>query len=124
MSSCLRYQSPTHLNAALVESFWITFLWLQDYYTRSSFPQKYLENPVYDQFDRNQLLTALSTPRYSWACYQRAETMYQQIIRDPSTSEQAEQAVFMHEDVVNLLKVYWTKPADKACVVLTLTKRS
>ncbi|GFS81004.1 XRN_N domain-containing protein [Nephila pilipes] len=124
MSSCLRYQSPTHLNAALVESFWITFLWLQDYYTCTSFPQKYLENPVYDQFDRNQLLTALSTPRYSWACYQRAETIYQQIIRNPSTSEQAEQAVFMHEDVVNLLKVYWTKPADKACVVLTLTKRS
>ncbi|GFY01363.1 XRN_N domain-containing protein [Trichonephila clavipes] len=124
VSKCLRYKSPSHLDASLVEGFWITFLWLRDYYTRSSFPQKYLENSIYDQFDRNMLLTALSTPRYSWSCYQRAETTYRNMIREPVSSEQAERAVFMHEDVVNLLKVYWTIPTDKACVVLKLTKRS
>ncbi|GBN13125.1 hypothetical protein AVEN_257704-1 [Araneus ventricosus] len=72
MSKNLRFQKMAHLDSSLVESFWIVFFWLKDYYTQSEFPQKYIENPIYDTFDRNQLLTALTSPQFPFRCYERA----------------------------------------------------
>ncbi|GBN26079.1 hypothetical protein AVEN_149385-1 [Araneus ventricosus] len=124
MSKNLRFQKLAHLDGSLVESFWIVFFWLKDYYTQSEFPQKYIENPIYDAFDRNQLLTALTSPQFSFRCYERARIAYQTMRRDPVSMEEAEKAVFMEEDVVKILKPYWVAPNDKACVVLKIKNQS
>ena len=124
MGSAIRFQRVTHLDTLLVESFWITYFWLRDYYTQTTFPQKYLENPIYDAFDRNQLLTALSDVDVSRACFDRARRAYDQVTREPVTAQQATYAVFVHDDVLSQLSSYWVPPTDAACVVLHLTKKS
>lgn len=120
MNKHLRWEKVTHLDSDLVDSFWITFLWLQDYYTQSHFPQKYIHNTVYDRFDRNMLLTALSMPEISRKCYERAKTIYGKTRTSPVSSEQAIEAVFT--DDYDSLKAYWLTPTDKACVSLRLVK--
>ncbi|GBN19738.1 hypothetical protein AVEN_261810-1 [Araneus ventricosus] len=124
MNKHLRFHVLAHLDGTLVEAFWLVYFWLGDYYTRSEFPQKYMDNPIYDAFDRNQLLTALTSLPFSLRCYERARDKYENVTRDPATAEEAEKAVFMEEDVVATLKSYWVKPDDKACVVLKLRNRS
>ncbi|KAG8172614.1 hypothetical protein JTE90_007707 [Oedothorax gibbosus] len=112
------------MDKLLGESFWITFLWLYDYYTQTMFPQKYLENPVYQAFDRNQLLTALSDPDISLPCYERAKKAYDCATTALMTTKQAEYAVFGHDDILDQLKSYWVPQSSKACDVLHLTKKS
>lgn len=124
MAKHLRFHTLAHLDGSLVESFWIVFFWLKDYYTQSEFPQKHIENPIYDLFDRNQLLTALTSPQFSLRCYERARIQYESMRRDPASVEEAEKAVFVEEDVVTLLKPYWLKPDDGVCVVLKIRNRS
>lgn len=124
MKKHLCFHTLAHLDGSLVEAFWVVFFWLKDYYTLSEFPQKHIENPIYDVFDRNQLLTALTSPQFSLRCYERASIQYESMKRDPASLEETEKAVFMEEDVVKILKPYWVKPDDKACVVLTIRNRS
>ncbi|KAG8175187.1 hypothetical protein JTE90_022610 [Oedothorax gibbosus] len=120
----IRFQRVTHMDNLLVESFWITFLWLYDYYTQTMFPQKYLENPVHQAFDRNQLLTALSDPDISLPCYERAKKAYDCATTALTTTKQAEYAVFGHDDILDQLKSYWVPQSSEACDVLHLTKKS
>ncbi|KAG8173828.1 hypothetical protein JTE90_016317 [Oedothorax gibbosus] len=124
MSHCIRFQRVTHLDTLLLESFWITYFWIRDYYTQTTFPQKYLENPIYDSFDRNQLLTALSDAEISLVCFENARRAYDQVTREPTTRKQAEYAVFVHDDILNQLSLYWVPPTNAACTVLHLTKKS
>lgn len=118
----LRFQMVTCIDASLVDAFWITFLWLKDYYTRHSFPQKYIENTLFDQFDRNALLSALTLPEYSTTSFKRATTLYGQTVTTPTNVDQAIQSVFQYDACLNLLKPYWVKPADRLCTVIDLKK--
>lgn len=124
MDKFIRYQSVTHMDTLLVESFWITYFWLKDYYTQTAFPQKYLENPIYHSFDRNQLLTALVDKDLSLKCFERARDAYERVTPKPVSRKQAQYGVFMHDDVLDQLKSYWIPPTDTACVVLHLTRKS
>lgn len=122
MESSLRFQTVTCIDPSLVDAFWVTFLWLKDYYTRHSFPQKYIENTLFDQFDRNALLSALSLPDYSKASFQRAQTLYNQTTTAPTKVDQAIASVFKYDGCLTLLKPYWVKPVDGLCTVIELKK--
>lgn len=121
MAPHLRYQPVTHTDSLLVECFWITFLWLKDYYTLNHFPQKYINNPIYKCFDRNQLLTALSAP--DMESFERACLAYQKLDSHSITSQQAQYAVFENDNVLHQLTSYWVEPNDQAVVALHMTRK-
>lgn len=124
MKKHIRYTEITHVDADMIISFWLIFLWLKDYYTLTQFPQKYMMNNLFDEFDRNILLSGLTIPHYSSTCYERAQILYRDAITNPVTSDQAVEAVFMHDCGLEALKTYWIKPTDEACVFLHVTKQS
>lgn len=95
MSPYLRY--TTHKDESLVEKFWITYFWFKDYCTRSMFPQKFLENPIYHSFNRNALLTELATPNHK--CFERAQQTYKQM-------QPVNQAAVFGPDVLDQLTLY------------------
>lgn len=124
MKTSLRYQTVDCMDPVLLDAFWITFFWLKDYYTQSRFPQKYIQNTIYDSFDRNALLTALCIPDFSAESYNRAKELYSQTVTTPTNVEQAIQSVFKYDGCLKLLEPYWVKPPDNLCVVLDLKKIS
>ena len=119
MKPHLRYKQVTHIDTLLVDCFWVTFFWLKDYYTKSHFPQKYITNPVYRLFDRNQLLTALSEPDMD--CYERALQTYHDLQAESTTPQQARYAVFQDDQILHRLKSYWVSPSDAKCIALHAT---
>lgn len=103
----------------LIVCFWITHLWILDYYTQRSFLQQFLENRLYDAFDRHQLLTGLEDAEYSRDAYREAKDVYEHMMTQPVPH--AERHVFTDEALLNRLKRYWTEPQNGLCNVLRLT---
>lgn len=118
----LRFERAAYVDPQMVVHFWITTLWCRDYYTKREFPQKYLENPIYDAFDRNQLLTGLSDVHFSTCQWLQAKDLYEATVTHfPETS--ASQTVFANDSILEKLKPFWTVPENTNCVKLNLTKR-
>ena len=117
-----------HIHFTLVEFvdnnliiwFWTTYFWILDYYTLRNFPQLFLENHVYDAFDRNQLLTGLINKKFSKEMFQIAQKNYKGLITQPIPN--AERYVFMDsEDLVKKLQSFWTESKDQFCTVIRIT---
>lgn len=119
LKSHIRFQSVEFIDRLLIVCFWITHFWILDYYTRRHFPQQFLENRVYEAFDRNQLLTALMDETYSRSAYQEANETYRDMKTQPIPH--AENHIFTDPDLVTALKAYWIKPENNLCTVLRLT---
>ncbi|GIY04391.1 XRN_N domain-containing protein [Caerostris darwini] len=123
MERHLRFERVPHVDDRLLEAFWMTFCWMTDYYTKREYPQKYLENPIYDAFDRNQLLTGLWNAAYSAKILEKVQNHYTTIVTRPRNNLESTRAVFTNVEVLEKLKPYWTEPNDESCIRLQLTKR-
>lgn len=119
MKGRIRFDTVEFVDRLLVVSFWMTYLWILDYYTRRHFPQQFLENRVYDAFDRNQLLTALTDEELSRSAFLEARETYGDMLTQPIPH--AEQHIFTDQDLVDELKSYWIEPKNSLCHVLRLT---
>lgn len=116
----LRFTQVEFVDRLLIVCFWMTYFWILDYYTLRQFPQLYLQNRLYDAFDRNQLLTGLMDKDYSKDVYQEAKQSYEDMITQPIPH--SERHVFIDEPLLNQLKPYWIKPKTGLCTVLQLTR--
>lgn len=106
----------------LIKEFWLTYLWILDYYTHREFLQLYMQNTLYDRFDRNQLLTGLIDEAYSTERYREALSEYQRL-RTEAVADSAS-FVFMNETFLKRLEPYWIKPESAStCSMLLLTKK-
>ena len=115
----IRFTPVEFIDRLLIVCFWMTYLWILDYYTRRHFPQQFLENRVYEAFDRNQVLTALSDESYSRSTFHEARETYEDMVTQPIPH--AENHIFTDPILLEKLKSYWIKPENSLCNVLQLT---
>lgn len=119
MNNHVRFTRVEFVDRKLLVCFWMTYFWVLDYYTQRHFLQQFLENRLYDAFDRHQLLTGLEDPAYSRGTYCEAKENYNHMITQPVPH--AERHVFTDEVLLNHLKAYWIEPQNGLCTVLQLT---
>lgn len=119
LSPHIRFSPVEFVDRLLIVCFWMTYFWILDYYTRRHFPQQFLENHVYEAFDRNQLLTALSDESYSRNAFREARETYDDMITQPIPH--AEDHIFTDPVVLEKLKRYWITPENNLCSVLQIT---
>lgn len=120
----VRFERTPHVDRAMIEGYWMTHLWINDYYTSRNFKQKYLENPIFDSFDRNQLLTGLSNASYSSQVLQDVRKKYENLVTKPVDESTAVTTIFSDEVVRKKLENYWEKSHQKnsPCVQISLKK--
>lgn len=123
IASKIRFERVSYVDSDLMIAFWTTYLWCVDYYTQRDFAQKYLVNPIFDIYDRNQLLTGLSKSSYSALKLQEAQALYTSVVTRPTDACEAVRAVFTDEEMRQKLEPYWIQQADASCFRLRLTKR-
>lgn len=75
----LRYKIPPCIEAKVIQEFWKNCFWVQDYYKKYNFPQKYMNNYLFDIFDKNHIVTALLDMDYSRKSFKQAEMDYQHL---------------------------------------------
>lgn len=75
----IRFCPVDYYEDRLLVEFWKNCLWVMDYYERSVFPQRYMQNYFYTAFDRNQFLTAFQDKRNLVATYNVALVEYKQL---------------------------------------------
>lgn len=129
ISSKIRFENVAHVDENLVAAFWTTYLWVRDYYRKRHFPQKYILNTLYDAFDRNQILTALTNLDLSNKIFTEAHERYHSCQETkPFNRRQIIRQVFVDEAVVKHLMPYWMLERDESfdektcCKVVRLTK--
>ncbi|GFY68892.1 XRN_N domain-containing protein [Trichonephila inaurata madagascariensis] len=79
MEEHLRFDKVPYIEESHIIDFWKTFLWISDYYLHEKFPQRKMINTIFDAFDRNMLITALSNIEYSNNAFIKAQEMYKQL---------------------------------------------
>lgn len=114
MKKHLKFSVVEFVDAKLVVCFWVTYLWISDYYTERSFPQQFLENQIYDAFDRNQLLTGLMNKKFSKDMFREATANYKGLETQP-IPDAARHVFIDSESLVNRLKSYWIKSENQLC---------
>lgn len=122
MKNCIRYSVTQHVNRLMIVSFWVTYFWMMDYYSQRDFPQKYIKNPIYDIFDRNQLITALLDETFSRETFHEAQDSYKRV-RSQCPPSNPEQYVFTNSEVLKQLEPYWLKLGSESYTVFQITKK-
>lgn len=122
ISPKLKYSVASYINRELIQYFWMTYLWILDYYTMRQFPQLYMKNQLFDLYDRNQLLTALTDENYSRQVFQEAQNQYRELITQPLSHP--EQYIFNDLSILERLKPFWVTLSTQGsfCRILKLTK--
>lgn len=120
--SHMRFKETPSIDRELVVQFWITCLWVLDYYTQKNFSQKWTINKIYDQCNRNMILTALLDSQLARETYQEALSMYKEG-KVESTKENAKTAVFNETTLTKLSKYFLEQTDDKANVEIRASKR-
>lgn len=78
-ASKIRFTVPPEINETIILEFWKNCFWVLDYYEKYTFPQKFMENNLFDIFDKNHIVSALLDQPYSQTCYKKAYSMYKKI---------------------------------------------
>lgn len=117
----LRMEETAHVDESLLFSFWLTYVWMMDYYTKRTFPQMFLGNSIWDRFDRNQLLTGLLDVTLSRRAFERASQAYSEKTTQPENHP--ERHVFTDPDILEQLRVYWRESEHSGCQIFRLAKR-
>lgn len=78
-ASKIRFKVTPQVEESIIIEFWKNCFWVLDYYEKYNFPQKYMENYLFDIFNRDHIVTALLNIDYSQECYKRAYSMYEKI---------------------------------------------
>lgn len=122
-SHTLKYSKNSFVNPNLTLSFWMTYLWILDYYTLRDFPQLYMENTLFDLYDRNQLLTALVNEDYSRQMFKKAQQKYKKL--KTNYVQHSERFIFTDSSILQRLKPYWVTELTSAyaCTVLKSTTK-
>lgn len=79
----IRYSRVMFTDIRLVKDYWKNCLWVLDYYRLKTFPQKYMYNTLYEQFDRNMMITALLDFDYSQETFLQARMEYEKCMTRP-----------------------------------------
>lgn len=124
MRNELRFDTVSYVDRTLVVNFWITCLWILDYYQNRHFPQKNMSNPVYDSFDRNMLLTALLDYDFALDTFREAQRQYEEEGTPFQTVQPSAEQVF-GADALAKIASYLRETTDKAvCNVIEFAKTS
>lgn len=122
MTPYLKFTKVDFLQKNRIKAFWLTYLWILDYYTKREFLQLYMRNEIYDLYDRNQLLTALLDEDYSTKVYQEALSEYGRL--EAEVERNPAPFIFTNLDVLKRLEPYWIKPVSaSSCSSIVLTKK-
>jgi hypothetical protein len=121
MTPHLRFKRVDHVDRSLLVHFWVVYLWMMDYYTCKHFTQKNLENPYYDRFDRNQMITGLCDVEFSSEAYREARETYTRI--EPRECANHASAVFIDPEVRDKLERFWSSSSDSTCTIIRMTRR-
>lgn len=78
-ASKIRFTVPPQIEESIVLEFWKNCFWVLDYYEKYTFPQKFMENNLFDIFDKNHIISALLDEEYSQASYKKAYSMYKRL---------------------------------------------
>lgn len=78
-ASKIRFKVIPQIEELIIIEFWKNCFWVLDYYEKYKFPQKYMENYLFDIFDKDHIVSALLDIDYSQECYKRAYSMYKKI---------------------------------------------
>lgn len=119
MKNHIRFPIVEFVDVKLMICFWTTYLWILDYYTLRNFPQQFLENRVYDAFDRNQLLTGLLDKKFSKKMLRKAKENYKGLVTQP-VPDAARHVFSDSEDLVNRLESYWINSKNQLCTIMRI----
>lgn len=100
-NSKIIYVTPPQIDETIVLEFWKNCFWVLDYYEKYHFPQKFMENNLFDLFEKNHLVTALLDEEYSEKSYRKATATYRSL-KFPPLNVNPKDIVFTKEQ----LKVY------------------
>lgn len=102
--------------------FWITCLWMLDYYKRDQdFPQKFIENRFFFMSERNSVLNFLNDYKVARYCYAEAWNQYQTIattqhvkkskyeVYTPEALQRIDSFLIDNVDHSHLAKITWTR---------------
>lgn len=78
-NSKIRYKVPPQIEENMITEFWKNCFWVLDYYEKYNFPQKYMDNILFNVFDKNHIVTALLDQEYSENSYKKALSKYKKI---------------------------------------------
>lgn len=70
---------PPQITESIILEFWKNCFWVLDYYEKYNFPQKFMENNLFDIFDRNHIISALLDEEYAQTCYKKAYATYKNL---------------------------------------------
>lgn len=100
-ASKIRFAVPPYIEEIIIVEFWKNCFWVLDYYEKYTFPQKFMENHLFDIFDKNHVISALLDKDYSEECYKKAYSMYKNL-NFKSLTLNPKEVVFTNEQ----LKLY------------------
>lgn len=75
----LKYVTPSPIEDRIVLEFWKNILWVTDYYEKYNFQQKFMENLLFDIFDKNQIIAVLLDLTYSERTFNEACLEYKNL---------------------------------------------
>lgn len=95
--SKIKYVIPPQIEEDIIIEFWNNCFWVLDYYKNYNFDQKYMNNNLYYNFNRNHIITALVDLEYSEKSYQKAYMKYK-TLKTVSISN-SKQSIFNEEEL-------------------------
>lgn len=100
-ASKIRFAVPPQIEESILLEFWKNCFWVLDYYKNYTFPQKFMENNLFDIFNKNHIISALLDEEYSQKCYRKAYSIYKKL-NFKSLNLNPKEVVFTNEQ----LKLY------------------
>lgn len=78
-ASKIKFKKISQINESIILEFWKNCFWVLDYYKKYEFPQKFMENHLFDIFNKNHIVSALLDEQYSQKCFKKAQSIYEKL---------------------------------------------
>lgn len=82
--SKLKFKTPHQIKDQIIEEFWKNIFWMLDYYSTYRFHQMYMENLLFDIFDKHQIIAVLLDLAYAERTFNKACLQYKCLKAEPS----------------------------------------
>lgn len=78
-ASKIKFKKMSQINESIILEFWKNCFWVLDYYKKYKFPQKFMENHLFDIFNKDHIVSALLDEQYSQKCFNKAQSIYKKL---------------------------------------------
>lgn len=75
----LKYVASSQIEERIILEFWKNVMWVKDYYEKYNFEQMFMENLLFEIFDRHQIITVLLDLTYSEEIFNKACLEYKNL---------------------------------------------